>query len=102
MEDRKLVEKQAQRLGLGTVTTQWSPLGTPTALNDALLTGSVDLIGVGLPGFLTLWDKTRGNLNVMAVAGLNPQPPYLKHRKPQLQICLGFPPKGRIPVPPPQ
>jgi NitT/TauT family transport system substrate-binding protein len=102
MEDQKLVEKQARRLGLGEVTTQWSPLGTPTALNDALLTGSVDIIGVGLPGFLTLWDKTRTNLNVKAIVALNRQPAYLNTRDPNITSLRDFTDKDRIAVPAPK
>src|SRR5262249_39214306 len=71
MQERRLVEKPARELGLGTVTTEWAGLGTPTALTDVLLTGSVDIVGLGLPGFLTMWDKTRGNLNVKSMASLN-------------------------------
>ena len=46
------------------MTATYSGMGTPTAIADALLSGNVDVIGVGLPVFLTLWDKTRGNLNL--------------------------------------
>ncbi|HEX4556443.1 MAG TPA: ABC transporter substrate-binding protein [Xanthobacteraceae bacterium] len=102
MEDKKLVEKQAQRLGLGNVTTQWLPLGTPTALNDALLTGNVDFIGVGLPAFLTVWDKTRGNINVMGVAALNRQPAFLNTRMANIRTLRDFTDNDRIAVPAPK
>ena len=102
MEDRKLVEKQARELGLGNVTTQWLPLGTPTALNDALLTGNVDFIGVGLPPFLTLWDKTRGNMNVMGVAALNRQPAFLNTRMANIRTLRDFTDNDRIAVPAPK
>jgi NitT/TauT family transport system substrate-binding protein len=102
MEDRKLVEKHARELGLGHVTTQWLPLGTPTALNDALLTGNADFIGVGLPAFLTVWDKTRGNMNVMGVAALNRQPAYLNTRAPNIKSLRDFTDKDRIAVPAPK
>src|ERR1700719_723538 len=84
MQDRALVEKHARQAGLGEIATQWSPLGTPTALGDALLTGSVDFIGVGLPAFLTLWDKTRATLDIKAVVALNCQPAYLNVRNPRV------------------
>src|SRR5262249_36554106 len=85
MEEQKLVEKHPRELGLGAVTTVWQPLGTPTAINDTLLTGSTDVIGVGLPGFLPLWDKTRRNLDVTAIAALNRQPAYLNTRKAEIK-----------------
>jgi len=102
MEDKKLVEKHARQLGLGAVTTQWLALGTPTALNDALLTGNVDIIGVGLPAFLTLWDKTRRNADVKAMVALNRQPAYLNTRDPNIKSVRDFTDKDRIAVPAPK
>src|SRR5690242_20114926 len=57
MQDKQMVERRAEQAGLGKVTTVYSGMGTPTAIADALLSGNVDVIGVGLPVFLTLWDK---------------------------------------------
>jgi NitT/TauT family transport system substrate-binding protein len=101
MEEQKLVEKHAQQLGL-TVATRWFPLGTPTAINDALLTGNADVIGVGLPGFLTLWDKTRGTMNVKAIAALNRQPAYLNTRNPAITSVRDFTDRDRIALPAPK
>jgi NitT/TauT family transport system substrate-binding protein len=101
MEEQKLVEKHARALGLA-VTTAWQPLGTPTAINDALLTGNVDVIGVGLPGFLTLWDKTRGNLDVTAIVALNRQPAYLNTRKAEITALRDFTDNDRIALPAPK
>src|SRR5262249_43478268 len=61
MQDKQIVERRAAEAGLGKVTTTYSGMGTPTAIADALLSGNVDVIGVGLPVFLTMWDKTRAN-----------------------------------------
>jgi len=102
MQDKGLVEKQAQELGLGKVTTQWAGLGTPTALTDALLTGSVDLVALGLTAFLTMWDKTRGNLNVKAMAALNRQPAYLNTRNPTVRSVRDFTDNDRIALPAPK
>jgi NitT/TauT family transport system substrate-binding protein len=85
MQDKQLVEKHAREMGLGRIATEWAGLGTPTALTDALLTGSVDVVGLGLPGFLTMWDKTRGNLNVKSMAALNRQTAYLNTRNPNVK-----------------
>jgi sulfonate transport system substrate-binding protein len=102
MQERRLVEKHAQALGLGKVTTEWSPLGTPTSISDALLTGNVDMVGVGLPSFLTMWDKTRGNLNVNAVVALNRQPAYLNTRNPNIKSVRDFTDNDRIALPAPK
>src|SRR5262245_34860870 len=63
-QDQKLVEKHGAALGL---TASYRPLGTPTALTDALLSGSVDIVGIGLTPFLTMWDRTQGKLKVRAI-----------------------------------
>jgi NitT/TauT family transport system substrate-binding protein len=102
MQDRALVEKHARQAGLGEIATQWSPLGTPTALVDALLTGSVDFIGVGLPAFLTLWDKTRATLDIKAVVALNCQPAYLNVRNPRVASLRDFTDDDRIALPAPK
>jgi NitT/TauT family transport system substrate-binding protein len=102
MQDRQLVEKHAREMGLGRIATEWAGLGTPTALTDALLTGSVDVVGLGLPGFLTMWDKTRGNLNVKSMAALNRQPAYLNTRNPNVKSVRDFTDGDRIALPAPK
>jgi NitT/TauT family transport system substrate-binding protein len=102
MQDRALVEKHARQAGLGEITTQWSSLGTPTALVDVLLTGSVDVVGIGLPAFLTMWDKTRGTLDVKAAVALNCQPAYLNTRNPKVASIRDFTDADRIALPAPK
>ncbi len=102
MQERELVEKHAQRLGLGQVATRFVPLGSPTALTDALLTGNVDLVGIGLPGFLTMWDRTRGNLNIKAVVAMNRQPAFLNTRKESIKSVRDFTDDDRIALPAPK
>jgi len=102
MQERRLVENQAERLGLGKIKAEWLALGTPTAISDALLTGNVDVVGLGLPAFLTMWDKTRGNLNVNAIVALNRQPAYLNTRKPNIQSVRDFTDSDRIALPAPK
>ncbi len=103
MQDRKLVEKQARaarpRQGDDAMA---SALGTPTALTDALLTGNVDFIGVGLPAFLTLWDKTRGNLERHGVVALNRQPAFLNTRIANIRSLRDFTDNDRIALPAPK
>ncbi len=43
MEDSKLIEKQAKAAGLGEIKVTWAKLGGPGAMNDALLSGSLDV-----------------------------------------------------------
>jgi NitT/TauT family transport system substrate-binding protein len=102
MQDKQLVEREAEKQGLGKVTTTYSGMGTPTAIADALLSGNVDVIGVGLPSFLTLWDKTRGNMNVRGIVAMNRQPAYLNTRNPNIKSLRDFTDSDRIALPAPK
>ena len=46
MQDKQMVERQAERVGQK-VTAVYSGMGTPTAISDALLSGNVDVVGIG-------------------------------------------------------
>ena len=77
-------------------------MGTPTAITDALLSGNVDVVGIGLPGFLTMWDKTRGSMNVRGIVAMNRQPAYLNTRNPNIKSMRDFTDNDRIALPAPK
>ena len=60
MQAEKLVEKHGKALGLDNLSSSYRPLGSPTALTDALLSDNADIVGIGLPSFLTMWDRNPG------------------------------------------
>lgn len=80
MREQKLIEKHGAELGLDNLSVQWIDLGGPSAMNDALLSRSVDFIAAGPPAFLTLWDRTRNSLAVKGVAAISALPMYLNTR----------------------
>lgn len=109
MQEKQMLEKQAERAGLGKVTATYAGMGTPTAItdallsgNDALLSGNVDVVGIGLPAFLTMWDKTRGNMNVRGIVAMNRQPAYLNTRNPNIKSIRDFTDNDRIALPAPK
>jgi NitT/TauT family transport system substrate-binding protein len=77
-------------------------MGTPTAITDALLSSNVDVVGIGLPAFLTMWDKTRGNMNVRGIVAMNRQPAYLTTRNPNIKSIRDFSDADRIALPAPK
>ena len=81
-EDRKLIEKYAKAAGLGDIKVTYLPLGSPATINDAILSGSADIAGTGVPPFLLLWDKTFSSQKVKALTALNAQPAFLNSNKP--------------------
>jgi NitT/TauT family transport system substrate-binding protein len=84
MRERQLVEKHAAAAGLADVSVRWIDLGGPAVMNDALLSGSVDFIAAGPPAFITLWDRTRGSVDVRGVAAMSSLPMYLNTTNPAL------------------
>src|SRR5216684_3939203 len=58
--ERKLIEKHAAAAGLGDVTLVFTKLGSGTAINDAIISGSVDVAMAGVTVLINLWDKTVG------------------------------------------
>ena len=84
MEKHGLIEQHARKAGLE-VRVRWIDLGGPTIVNDALLSGSADFIAAGPPAFITLWDKTRGSVQVKGVAAMTSLPMYLNTRAAHLQ-----------------
>jgi NitT/TauT family transport system substrate-binding protein len=85
MEQHRLIEKHAAAAGIKELRVRWIELGGPSVVNDALLSGSADFIAAGPPAFLTLWDRTRGNVGVQGVAAMTSLPMYLNTAAPHLQ-----------------
>src|SRR5262245_35725143 len=102
MQEKQMLEKAAERAGLGKVTATYSGMGTPTAITDALLSGNVDVVGIGLPAFLTMWDKTRGSMNVRGMMAMNRQPAYLLTRNANIKSVRDFTDNDRIALPAPK
>ena len=70
MEDLKLAEKHAQAAGLGDIKVEWNTFRSSDVMNDALLSGSVDFVSLGVPGLMTIWDRTKGIIDGIAYAVL--------------------------------
>lgn len=84
MKEYGLVEEEAKKEGLD-LTVDWSNIGGPSAMNEALLSGAASFISAGPPSFLTLWDKTRTNLEVKGVAAMSTMPMFLNTNDPEIK-----------------
>jgi NitT/TauT family transport system substrate-binding protein len=96
MEKFQLVEKQATQAGIENLNVQWLEVSGPSAMNDALLSGSVDFIAAGPPAFLILWDKTGNTLPVKGVAAMTSLPMYLNTTAPHLKKLDDITDKDKI------
>lgn len=99
MEDRRLVEKQAKAAGLGDVAVEWATFRSSDVMNDALISGTVDFVCLGIPGLAIIWSKTRSNFDVRAAAGLNALPLFLNVRDPSITSVKDFKDNQKIAVP---
>jgi len=99
MEDQKLIEKHAKLQGLGDIKVEWATLGGPAQINDGIISGAIDVGAVGLPNLITLWEKTRSNVQVRAIAGLNFMPLILLTRDPKIKSLKDYGEKDRIALP---
>lgn len=97
MEDRQMVEKHARALGLGVDKVNWVTFRSSDVMNDALLSGSVDFVCLGIPGIAIIWSKTNGQ--VKAASGLNFLPLQLNTRSPNIKGIRDFTEKDKIALP---
>ena len=98
MEDQKLIEKHAKAAGID-VKVGWSKFASGAVMTDALLSGNLQFASGGVGPFTTLWAKTRGNLDVRAVAAINAMPLYLVTNNPKVKTLKDFTDKDKIALP---
>src|SRR5258706_1988916 len=96
MKAKRLIEKHLKAAGLGETKVSWSQLSSAQPMNDALLSGNLHIASGGFAPFLILWDRTRGTLNVKAVAALSSMPMYLVTNNPNVKSIRDFTDKDRI------
>jgi NitT/TauT family transport system substrate-binding protein len=97
-QDQKLIEKQGKARGVD-IQVEWAKLSGGSTVNDALLSGAIDVAGAGVGPLLTVWDRTRGRQNVKGVASLGSFPYYLVTNNPNVRTLADFTDKDRIALP---
>lgn len=100
MQHQKLIEKHAAALGLTNAKVSWFKFNGPTAVNEALISGNVDIGSGGVPGLLTLWARTKGTpQEVRGISALSSQPFLLNTRDANIKSVKDFKDSDRIAVP---
>ncbi len=100
MEHEDLIEKHAKALGLPEVKVSWLTFNGPTAVNEALISGAIDIASGGTPGLLVLWARTKGTAGeVRGISALSSQPFLLNTRKAEIATIADFKDTDRIAVP---
>lgn len=98
VRDQQLIEKHGKEEGID-IKVDWTQLSGGAAINDALLSGSIDIAGAGVGPLLTIWDRTHGRQNIKAVASLGNFPYYLVSNNPHVKTIADITDKDRIAVP---
>src|SRR5215510_8270387 len=100
MERHQLLEKHAKAAGAGDVKVVWATFNSPAAMNDALLSGSVDIVSGGVPGLLTIWARTQGSANaVKGITAFSSQPILLNTSNPKIKSLTDYSEKDKIALP---
>ena len=99
MEDEKLVEQHTKAAGLADVKSEWNTFRSSDVMNDALLSGNVDFVSLGVPGLMTIWDRTKGGIDVKGASGLNLMPIALNVRGDRIKRLEDFTDKDKIAMP---
>ena len=99
MERDKLIEKHARAEGLGEIKVGWIKVAGPSVMNDGIISGALQFISVGAPSLITLWDKTRDNVQIKGMSAMTTYPLYLNVRNPNVKSIRDFSDKDKIAVP---
>lgn len=97
MEHDKLIEKHAAAAGIKDVKVEWSKFAAGNVMNDALLSGSLDIASGGVAPLITLWAKSNGQ--VRGVAAQTTSQIYINTRNPNVKTIKDFTEKDRIALP---
>src|SRR6267154_5783432 len=101
MDREQLLEKRAKAAGLPDVKVEWKTFDGGNVINDAMLAGALDIAGIGVPGFLTLWAKAKDNpaVEVRGLTGMSSSSMYLMTRNANVKSLKDFSASDRIAVP---
>jgi len=100
MDHQRLIEKHARLMGIPEVKVTWQVFNGPAAMNDALLSGNIDIASGGVPGLLVVWAKTKGTpQEIRGITALSSQPILLNSRKPGIKTIAAYKDGDKIAVP---
>lgn len=98
IKEKDLIAKYGAQQGVK-IASEWVQVSGGAAANDALLSGSVDIVSAGLGPLLTVWDRTRGAADVRGIAALAQINFALLTTNPKVKRLEDFSAEDRIAVP---
>ncbi len=101
MQKERFLERRSREDG-NELKAEWIVSANGTVLNDAVLSGNIDIAGTGIPAFVTLWAKGRGTVDIKGIAAYGSLPVILVSRNPTVRTVRDFTAADRIAVPAPK
>ncbi len=100
IKHQHLLETRAAELGIPDLKVSWVTFSGPDMMNDALLSGAVDVVSGGVPGLLTIWGRTHGTpYEVRGVSALTQGVSKLNTNDPAIHSIRDLKPTSRIALP---
>lgn len=94
--EKGLIQKYGQAAGVD-IEVELVQLSGGAAVNDALLSGSIDVAAAGVGPLFTIWDRTKGD--VKGIASLGNFPNYLVSNRPEVKTIADLTDQDRIALP---
>lgn len=97
MEHERLFEKRAEAAGLHGAKVKWLTFAAGNVMNDALLSGSLDIASGGVAPLIILWAKSNGQ--VRGISAQTTSEIYINTRNPNVKSIKDFSDGDRIALP---
>jgi NitT/TauT family transport system substrate-binding protein len=94
MDQLQLVQHQAEKAGLKDLKVTWSRFSDGPGMNEALLSGNLDIANGGLTALIVLWDKSKGAY--VGLSALSSMPAVMMTRDPSINSVKDFKESDRI------
>lgn len=94
-----LFDKNAKALGLPGLDVELTRFSGSTAMNEALLSKSIEAGTLGTAGALIAWDKTRGQQHIKTIGSLSSIVYVLFTNRENIKLFKDFTPNDKIAVP---
>jgi NitT/TauT family transport system substrate-binding protein len=94
MDELQLVQHQAEKAGLKDLKVTWSRFSDGPGMNEALLSGNLDIANGGLTALIVLWDKSKGAY--VGLSALSSMPAVMMTRDPAINSVKDFKETDRI------
>ena len=94
--DGKLIEKQGEKLGLAGTKVEVATIASGAAVNDALISGSIDVAMAGSTVLANLWDRTRGRDEIKGMMAIADTPIYFNTVDPRIKSIRDLTSEDRV------